>query len=111
MRVDCMGFGKVFLDHNIPTIAATPELHHIPWSIGNASLPLCASATLASGGSALPSSSNTTLVPVGLCTLIFNFFFFEIRVVGLQRKKQTKSLHKINANHVKDNELKRNFNS
>lgn len=86
MRVDSMGFGKVFLDHNIPTIAST--ITHIPWSIRYASLPLCASATLASVGySALPSSSNTTLVPVGLCTLIFNFFFFEICVVGLLMKE------------------------
>lgn len=47
------------------------------------------SASLARGANVLPSSSNTTLVPTGLCILIFNFFFFKTLVADLQIPEET----------------------
>lgn len=57
----------------------------IPLSTTNVSLLLLMSASLARGASGLPSSSKLTLVPTGLWILIFNFFFFKIRVGGLTK--------------------------
>lgn len=49
------------------------------------------SANVASGGSVLPSSSKTTLVPTGLCIFIFSFFFFKTRVAGLHNQQHGKT--------------------
>jgi hypothetical protein len=80
---------KLVLSGNISQDNSCLEIQEkLPWSSRDELSTFFLSATLASGGSVLPSSSKTTLVPTGLWTLIFNFFFFKTRVAGLQKQNQ-----------------------